>query len=142
MVMFSGLETAVEPFRAGNQKLQLGGYRAEGIDHRQIKYAGLNIFAEFGHGDSAVLEVSIGAPRSETGVSFGYPRMRPLKEVVAFDASRVARFVRIPKRIFDQFKHAFFFVTCIAQLTDDFPVSPPFWLSTFARAIVLPICPR
>ena len=77
MVMFSGLETTVEPFRAGNQKLQLGVYRASGIDHRRIKFAGLNIFAEFGHGDSAVLGVSIGAPRSETGVSFGNTRMRP-----------------------------------------------------------------
>ena len=76
MVMSSGLETTVEPFRAGNQKLQLGGYRPWGIDHRRINYAGLNIFAEFGHGGSAALGVRIGALRSETGVSFDCARMR------------------------------------------------------------------
>ena len=50
----------------------------------------------------------------------------PLKEVVAFDVSRVARFVRIPMRTFDRFKHPFVFVACIAQLTDAFPASPSF----------------
>ena len=43
----------------GSQKLQLGGYLAFGIDHSRIKYADLNVFAEFVHGGSAALGVRL-----------------------------------------------------------------------------------
>ena len=46
--MSSGMETTVEPFLAGNQKLQLGDYLAKGVDHSRIKFAGLDVFPGFG----------------------------------------------------------------------------------------------
>jgi len=74
--MASGLETTVGRSLAGCQKLQLGHYLAWGVDHSRIKFAGSDVFAEFGHGDSAVLGVRVEALRGGTGVSFGYARMR------------------------------------------------------------------
>ena len=63
MVVVSGSEATEGNFSlvADSPKLQLGDYLAQGSHHSRAKFTGLDVFAEFGHGGSAVRGVTLGA---------------------------------------------------------------------------------